>query len=65
MTREEELQKTIDELRAELNDLRERVAPVLELERLSPHRFHWHMVHAWKKVDEIEEERRENEAKKT
>lgn len=54
MTREDELQNTIDELRRELADLREHVAPMLELERLSPAEFRGRMCGAWNRVGELE-----------
>lgn len=48
--------RIIAELRAELSELRDHVAPLLELERLSPDAFHGLMVRASQRVGEIEDE---------
>lgn len=49
-------QRTIAELRAELSELRDHVAPILELERLSPDAFHGLMVRASQRLGELEDE---------
>lgn len=49
-------QRTIAELRAELSELRAHVAPLLELERLSPDAFHGLMVRASQRLGELEDE---------
>lgn len=49
-------QRIIAELRAELSELRDHVAPLLELERLSPDAFHGLMVRASQRLGELEDE---------
>lgn len=49
-------QRTIAELRAELSALRDHVAPILELERLSPNAFHGLMIRASQRLGELEDE---------
>lgn len=47
----------IAQLKAELAELREHVAPVLELERLAPHEFHGLMLRANQRIGELEDEK--------
>lgn len=48
-------EQIIAQLRAELAELREHVAPVLELERLAPNEFYGLMVHASQRAGELED----------